>query len=131
MLEKLANRQWDEVREGLLEMHPSEAADAIGELPAGERAVAYRLLPEAAASGVFGYLDSRTQQSIIKNLGKREVAAILDEMSPDDRTVSLEKLPPRILKDTVNLLSDEGAAGSGRLLSLQSQFASLFLTEAP
>jgi len=109
MLEKLANRQWDEVREGLLEMHPSEAA----------------------ASGVFGYLDSRTQQSIIKNLGKREVAAILDEMSPDDRTVSLEKLPPRILKDTVNLLSDEGAAGSGRLLSLQSQFASLFLTEAP
>lgn len=128
MLQALANRQWDEVRAALLGMHPSEAADAIEAMPDSERAVAYRLLPEAAASGVFGYLDSRTQRSIIKNLGKREVAAILDDMSPDDRTVFLEKLPPHILKDTLNLLSDEGRRIASSLLGYDKDSVGRLMT---
>jgi magnesium transporter len=46
----------------------------------------------------------------------REVAAILNEVSPDDRTAFLEKLPDRILKDTLNLLSDEERKVAGSLL---------------
>ncbi len=128
MLEKLADRRWDEVRAALLDMHPSEAADAIEKLPAGERTVAYRLLPEAAASDVFGYLDSTTQQSIINNLGKREVAAILDDMSPDDRTFFLEKLPPHVLKETLNLLSDEGRSVASSLLGYEKNSVGRLMT---
>jgi magnesium transporter len=107
MLDKVQNRQWDEVRKNLLELHPSDTADIIEELPENERSIVFRLLPEEMASDTFEYLDSQTQQSIIKNLGKQEVAAILNDMSPDDRTAFLGKLPDFILKETLNLLSDE------------------------
>ena len=35
MLKKIENRQWDEVRSALLEMHQSEAADDIEKMLAG------------------------------------------------------------------------------------------------
>jgi magnesium transporter len=107
MLDKIQNRRWDEVRAYLLSLHPSDLADLIEELPENEQAVIFRLLPGENASDTFEYLDSQTQQSIIKNLGKQEVAVILNDMSPDDRTAYLEKLPDHILKETLNLLSDE------------------------
>jgi magnesium transporter len=107
MLDKIQNRQWDEVRAYLFGLHPSDLADLIEELPENEQAVIFRLLPGENASDTFEYLDSQTQQSIIKNLGKQEVAVILNDMSPDDRTAYLEKLPDHILKETLNLLSDE------------------------
>ena len=128
MLEKVTNRQWEEVRAAMMGMHPIEAADAIRELPDSEMAVAFRLLPEAAASKVFGYLDSRTQQSIIKNLGEREVATILDDMSPDDRTVFLEKLPPHVLKEALISLSDDGRRVASALLGYEKHSVGRLMT---
>jgi magnesium transporter len=116
MLDKIQNRQWDEIRARLLDMHPSEVAPTITELPENERTVVFRLLPELHATSTFEYLDSETQQSIIKNLGKLEVAAILNEMSPDDRTAFLGDLPDRIIKDTLNLLTDEERKTAASLL---------------
>lgn len=119
MLEQIQNRQWDEVRAHLLEEHPSEVAHIIAELPENERTVCFRLLPETNAAKTFEYLDAKTQQSIVRNLGKREVAAILNEMSPDDRTAFLGELPDAILKETLNLLTDDERKIAGSLLGYE------------
>jgi magnesium transporter len=71
MLEKIQNRQWNEVRADLLELHPSEIADIIEDLPENEGTVCFRLLPTENAADTFEHLDSTTQQSIVKNLGKQ------------------------------------------------------------
>jgi magnesium transporter len=107
MLEKIKNRRWSQVRAELADIHQSEVANIIEGLPGNERTVVFRLLSGENASSVFEYLDTDVQQDIVKNLGKREVASILNEMSPDDRTAFLDKLPDHILKDTLNLLTDE------------------------
>ena len=107
MLEQIRNRMWNQVRNELADIHQSEVANIIDELPEAERTVVFRLLPGDKATSVFEYLDPEIQQDIVKSLGNREVASVLNEMSPDDRTAFLERLPDHILKETLNLLTDE------------------------
>lgn len=128
MLEKIRNRRWNEVREELAEIHQSEVANIIDGLPENERTVVFRLLPQENAASIFEYLDPDIQQDIVKNLGKREVAAVLNEMSPDDRTAFLEKLPDFILKDTLNLLTDEERQVASALLGYGEESVGRLMT---
>ena len=70
MLEKIQEKRWNEVRAELLDIHPSEVAALIANLPENERTIVFRLLPEENAASAFAYLDKHTQQSIIKRYGK-------------------------------------------------------------
>ncbi|MBE7517022.1 MAG: magnesium transporter [Chloracidobacterium sp.] len=119
---------WAELRAELLDLHPSEAADAIAGLPENETAVAFRLLPKETAAKVFEYFDKHTQQATIKDLGKAEVAAILNDMAPDDRTAFLEHLPDQILKETLNLLTDDERAIAGTLLGYDENSVGRLMT---
>jgi magnesium transporter len=116
MMDKINNRRWEEIRSELIGLHPSEAAQKIEDLPETERAVVFRLLPEESAADIFEYLFDASQQNIIKNLGNEEVAAILNDMSPDDRTRFLGRLPDQILKETLILLSAEERKTASNLL---------------
>ena len=42
---------------------------------------------------VFEYLEVDTQQELLKGMAQEQVVAILNEMSPDDRTALLEEMP--------------------------------------
>lgn len=128
MLEQVKNRQWDEVRAQLDDIHQSEVANVIDDLPENERAVVFRILPEEKAAKVFEYLDPQIQQEIVRNLGKKEVATILNEMSPDDRTAFLGKLPDQILKDALNLLTDEERKVAGSLLGYEEDTVGRLMT---
>src|SRR5690349_15969482 len=99
MLEVIRNGKWNQIRSQLSDIHQSEVANIIAELPENERSIVFRLLPGEKAASIFEYLDPEIQQEIVKSLGNREVASILNEMSPDDRTAFLEKLPDNILRD--------------------------------
>lgn len=105
--EKVKAHKWIETRSKLLDIHNSEVADFISYLPEKEAAITFRLLPTVKATSAFSYLDRQTQENIIRNLGKQEVAEILNPMSPDDRTAFLAELPDQVLKETLNLLTDE------------------------
>jgi len=47
------------------------------------------------------------QERLLKGLGNEEVAAILNEMSPDDRTALLEDLPGSAARQMITLLSPD------------------------
>ena len=128
VLEKIRNRQWNQVREELDDIHQSEVANIIDDLPEAERTVVFRLLPEEKSISTFEYLEPEIQQEIVKNLGTAEVAAILNDMSPDDRTAFLGKLPDRILKDTLNLLTDEERQVASSLLGYDENTVGRLMT---
>lgn len=128
MLEKIRKKQWEEVRADLLDVHPSEVGKIITDLPENERTIVFRLLPEAKAATTFEYLDRQTQQSIIKSLGRQEVAAILNEMSPDDRTAFLGDLPDHIIKETLNLLTDDERKIASSLLGYKENEVGRLMT---
>jgi len=128
MLEQIRQRKWNLVRKELSDIHESEVANIIDELPEAERTVVFRLLPRQHASSIFEYLEPDVQQEIVKGLGKREVASILNDMSPDDRTAFLEKLPDPILKETLNLLTDDERRVASSLLGYDENSVGRLMT---
>lgn len=100
-------RDFQSLREVLLDWTPADIAEIIVELPSNEKTILFRLLPQDLAIDTFEYLDVDAQMDIIKSLGNEQVASILNEMSPDDRTALLEELPAPITKQLIESLSPE------------------------
>ncbi len=99
------SRNFSSLREVLADWTPADIADLLSDLPDYEQAVLFRILPKDLATDTFEYLDVEVQLPLLKALGNEEVAFILNDMSPDDRTAMLEEVPASVLKQMMNLLS--------------------------
>src|SRR6478735_10932178 len=98
------------LKEVLKELEPAELVELITEETEDEekqQLIIFRLLPTKLAARTFEYLDFETQEYFINALNNDKVAAILNEMSPDDRTALLEYLPNRVVKELIAILSEE------------------------
>jgi magnesium transporter len=99
------SRNFSSLREVLADWTPADIADLLTDLPDYEQAVLFRILPKDLATDTFEYLEVEVQLSLLKALGNEEVAFILNDMSPDDRTAMLEEVPASVLKQMMSLLS--------------------------
>ena len=87
-----------------------EAADLVSliiSLPVEDQVVVFRVLPRGLAADVFEYLDLAAQELLLKTMAKDDVAALLNDMAPDDRTHLLDELPAPITKQMLSLLTPE------------------------
>lgn len=101
----IAERKLSILKEILLEWPPADIADLILDLPQQEKVIVFRVLPIDLATDTFEHLEFDTQEELLKAMGNEEVAAILNDMSPDDRTALLEELPGAYAKRLIQLLS--------------------------
>lgn len=99
------SRDFSSLKEVLDDWTPADIADLLSDLPDYEQAILFRILPKDIATDTFEYLEVEVQLSLLKALGHEEVAFILNDMSPDDRTAMLEEVPASVLKQMMNLLS--------------------------
>src|SRR5919204_1875863 len=76
-------------------------------MPEDEQVIIFRVLPHALAADVFEYLDFDAQQKLLRAMAHEQVVAILNEMSPDDRTALLEELPSAAARQLIRLLTPE------------------------
>ncbi|MHA6247807.1 magnesium transporter [Pontibacter sp. CAU 1760] len=93
--------------EDLRNKHPNDIAEVITELSAKERILAFLLLPGELKAEVFTYFNHKIQEDILKELGSRDTGEMLENMAPDDRTEIFENFPDLLIKESINLLSDE------------------------
>jgi magnesium transporter len=77
----------------------------------------FRLLPKHVAAETFSYCDFDTQQELLHDMAREEVGALLNEMSPDDRTQLFEDLPGNVVSELINSLSVEERAIALALLN--------------
>lgn len=103
----IAERDLSTLKEVLQDWSPADLADLIFELPDHEQVIIFRLLSTELAADTFEHLDFDVQDQLLKAMGKGEVTAILNEMSPDDRTALLEELPSSAAKQLIHLLDAE------------------------
>ncbi len=103
----IAERKLSILKEILSEWSPADIAELIVDLSAQEQVIIFRLLSNELAADTFEHLEVETQKDLLKAMAKSEVAAILNEMSPDDRTALLEELPSAAAKQLIQLLSAE------------------------
>ncbi len=100
-------RKLSTLKEVLSDWSPADIAELIAELSENEQAVVFRVLPHDLAADTFEYLEFDMQVTLLRAMGKEEVASILNEMSPDDRTALLEDLPSSAARQMMMLLSTE------------------------
>ena len=103
----IAERKLSLLKEILSDWTPADIADLMVDIPEQDKVIVFRVLPVDLATETFEHLEFDTQEELLKAMGNEEVAAILNEMSPDDRTSLLEDLPGTSAKRLIQLLSAE------------------------
>jgi magnesium transporter len=104
------------LRSELEQLRPGELAEALGGLRAEDQVIAFRILPRRLAAAAFEYLPSDAQRALVTAMGQQEIAALLNQMSPDDRTWFLSELPANATKQLLTLLTPEERAEAVTLL---------------
>src|SRR5437879_3573465 len=100
-------RKFGALRELFREGPPADVAEVILDLPEDEQVIIFRVLPAALAADVFEYIGVEEQQKLLRAMAHEQVVAILNEMSPDDRTALLEELPSAAARQLIRLLTPE------------------------
>lgn len=112
----IQSRDVETLRDVLSDLLPPDVAEVIQDVPDRDQAVLFRLLPTSIAAGTFEFLDREVQKRLLKALGQQEVATVLNEMHPDDRTAFLEDLPGSVVQQVIALLTPEERATAQSLL---------------
>lgn len=107
---------------------PGDLADLMEPLSAEKEAVVFRLLPREQAARVFSYLPSGRQVELLKAMATKEVAGILNAMSPDDRTSFLEELPAKATQQMLSLLSPKERKVASELLGYDEDSVGRLMT---
>ena len=100
-------RNFGALRELFSDWPPADVADVILDLPEDEQVIIFRILPAALAADVFEYIGIEEQQKLLRAMAHEQVVAILNEMSPDDRTALLEEMPSAAARQLIKLLTPE------------------------
>ena len=100
-------RNFGALRELFSDWSPADVADVILDLPEDEQVIIFRVLPTALAADVFEYIGVEEQQTLLRAMAHEQVGAILNEMSPDDRTALLEEMPSAAARQLIRLLTPE------------------------
>ena len=100
-----------------LTAHPlDDLIEVLERFSTEHQAVLLRLLPRDMAATAFEELPQDAQEHLLKAMAHHEVAMLLNDMSPDDRTELLEELPASMTKQMLALLTSEERAVAVTLL---------------
>jgi magnesium transporter len=126
--ESIRQQSWNQLRDRLTDMHPSDVADLIIALPREEEGFVFRVLPRDEAGEVFSYLPPDHQEGLIESLSNEQVRNVLAEMNPDDRTRLLEEMPAEVTRRLLTALSPEDLKNARWLLGYPEDTAGRYMT---
>ncbi|MDR3038455.1 MAG: magnesium transporter [Candidatus Adiutrix sp.] len=105
--ELMGAKSWLALKQELNGLEPFNIAELIEKLPQPDRAILFRLLPRGVAAEVFSHLPHSGRREIAHRLAEKrsELADLLNDLEPDDRTAFFEELPGEVIQRLVQLLS--------------------------
>lgn len=90
-----------------IEQNSIDIAEQLSGFEKKDRLVSFLLLSNEKKVEVFPYFDLGIQEEIVKSLGEKDLAEVLNNIPPDDRTKMFENFPDELIKQIINLLNDE------------------------
>ena len=105
LLNIIRTKQYNEIKELILDYHANDIASVIPELTTEERKRLYRILGVDGVSDVFTYLDDVEQY--LAEFEIEKVADIIESMDADDALDVLEELPETQKQEILNLMDEE------------------------
>ena len=88
-------------------VQPEELAELINDSKEIDLRKIFQVLDAEKAIKTFENLDFDKQMELLRSYSVEQVAATLNQISPDDRTALFEKLPEETLQHYLSLLTDE------------------------
>lgn len=112
------NKSWKTLKLELNNLTSLQIAGIIGELPEADRILVFRLLSRKQATETFSYLSHDEQEDIIEGLAgySSELAELLNDLDPDDRTAFFEELPGKVTQRLMQVMSEKERNIAIRLL---------------
>lgn len=104
------------LKEALTEFSGPEIAEIFEDFDVERKAVMFRLLPENLAADLFECPEQEERETIADALRTEEVARILDEMDPPDRTDFLEDLEESEAEELLSKMRPEEREMASQLL---------------
>jgi magnesium transporter len=103
----IANKDFALLKARLAPWLPADVAPILSELPVEELAWLFRSCSKELAAAVFSYLEPDAKKKLLKTLTQAQTAALLNELSADDRTAFLYSLPLDLAMQLIGLLTPE------------------------
>lgn len=126
--ELVEQKEFRQIKELLSEVEPVDIAEKLEDVEPTELVFFFRLLPKDMASEVFELIDFDTQQLFLNHASDSEVAALLEDMSDDDRTELFDELPAKTVKKLLRHLSQEERRTANQLLGYPADSAGRIMT---
>ena len=130
LLRLFDEKDWKILKKELNDLEPLQIAEAIEDLPKAAQIFMFRLLSRKFAKETFQYLSLEEQEDIIDGLAsnKEKIAALLNDLDPDDRTAFFEELPGKVSQRLMQMLSKEEYAIAARLLGYPEESIGRLMT---
>lgn len=94
----LQSGQLAELRETLRELNVVDVALALQELSTEELLRVFRILPKDMSADVFSYMDTDTQERLVRSITDQELEELLDDLFIDDTVDFLEEVPASVVR---------------------------------
>ena len=110
------------------ELHPADLAEVVEQLPTERVRDLLLALPKERAADVLEYLDEELRTEIIEEMSAVEAAALVTQMTPDDRADTLEELDEERAEEILSEIPAEQRAETEQLLSFEPDTAGGIMT---
>ncbi len=106
----IVNKQDNELKELLHEVHFADIADLLEEIKSKEATYLIKLLESEITSEVLMELDEDVREKILNRLSPKEIAKEIEEMDTDDAADVVAELEDHIQKEVIEKIEDESHA---------------------
>ncbi|MBS0663856.1 MAG: magnesium transporter [Verrucomicrobia bacterium] len=103
----ISNKDFASLKQKLAPWLPADLAPILAELPIEQLAILFRNSSKELAAATFSYLEHGAKYRVLKMLTQPQVAVLLNELSPDDRTAFLNELPLDLAMQMLGLLTPQ------------------------
>ena len=114
--------------ERLAQIHPSELADILEDLPPAEREAVFTSLDEEVAAETLEEVDPKLQKALLEKLDEERIADIVEEMDPGAAADLLAELPEDQSDAILEEMEPEERQEVEELLEFDEKSAAGFMT---
>lgn len=126
--ELLGTKQQRIIRRVLAYFEPADIAEVWSDFTSEERVKLFNILDVKFAADIFELLREDQMIELLERLPTRKKIAVLNEMSPDDRTDLFAALPAAEVEKIIPLLADEEQNRARELLAYKANTAGGLMT---
>lgn len=101
----------------LAELHPADIADVLEHLDEEHRAYVFKLIPQENASLALAEIEEGVRESLLQELGVREIADLVEDLASDDAADVVRDLPDELAREVLTKIGPTESRLVRRLLT--------------